>query len=460
VSLKKEEILRIDRKHIWHPFTQMKDYENQDPKVICQAQGIHLYDMDGNHYYDTISSWWTNSLGHRNKRIIKAIKKQLKKIEHVNFSGFTHPYAAELVKMLTAILPQSLSRFFFSDNGSTAVEVALKMAFQYYQNLGSQNKTKFVMFANAYHGDTIGSVSVGGVDLYHKIYQPLLFKSFMSPGPNCSSCPHRKSDFTYDANNTGCQIECFQQTEKLLTEHHQSIAGVIIEPLLQGAGGMYVYPALFLKKLRHLTEKLGVLLIYDEVATGFGRTGTLFAMDQTETVPDFICLSKALTAGYLPMALTVTTEKVYQAYYDDYFSYKTFFHGHSYTAYPLACAAAIENLKILKKDRLPFSRQSVLQNFHQGLKNFAHKDYIQDIRYLGFVGAIDLVQSRAKNKSYETQVRIGQQIYLESLNHGLVLRPLGDTLYWFLPLIVSEKDVKNILKISTQVIESVIKRNQ
>jgi len=451
---KKKKIIDLDRENIWHPFTQMKDYENIDPVVITAGKGIKLYDIDGNEYYDTISSWWTNTLGHSNEKLAKAAFRQFSTLEHVNFSGFTHPYSTDLVSGLKNELPDSLCKYFFSDNGSTAVEVALKMAFQYFQNKGQKDKTKFAMLDNAYHGDTIGAVSVGGVDLFHQIYKPLMFDTIKVDAPNCSACPYRNSPYTFDAENTKCNFQCFKDMEAKLTKNVDNIAAVIVEPLLQGAGGMLVYPANYLTLLRDLTKKLGIILIFDEVATGFGRTGKRFAFQHTDVVPDIICLSKGLTGGSMPLALTVSNDEIYQAFYDDFKTNKTFYHGHSYTANPLACAVATEHLKILNEENLPESKKSVIDYFHERLREFSDFDFVKDIRYKGFVGAIDLCHSNGE--SFDSSLRVGLQVYHNSLKKGLVLRPLGDTTYWFLPLIVTKEDVKTIIDRSIQVLEETI----
>jgi adenosylmethionine-8-amino-7-oxononanoate aminotransferase len=452
----KKHILKVDRAHIWHPFTQMKDYENLDHLVITRAEGMKLYDADGNEYYDTVSSWWTSSLGHRHPRIMNAIRAQLEQLDHVIFAGITHPYATGLIEKLKQFLPDYFSRYFFSDNGSTAVEVALKMAFQYFQNLGKTRKRKFVMLEGAYHGDTIGSVSVGGIDLYHKLYKPLMFESFMVDGLNCSTCPFRKSAFTRDAKETQCRLQCFDRMQKTIEQHHEEIAAVIVEPLLQGAAGMRVYPAEYLNRLRKLTEEYQILLIFDEVATGFGRTGTLFAFQQTEVIPDILCLSKALTAGSMPLALTITGERIYNAFYDDYDKLKTFFHGHSYTGHPVACMAAQENLNIIRDEKLPGAKKEVIHYFHQKVREFEAYDFIQDVRYIGFIGAVDIVKDRGKKQPFDPAERIGFKIYLESLKEGLLLRPLGDTIYWFLPMIVETKDLDIIFERSHKVIQKVV----
>jgi adenosylmethionine-8-amino-7-oxononanoate aminotransferase len=449
-------ILNIDRSHIWHPFTQMKDYEKLDPLVITKAKGFFLYDYDGKKYYDTISSWWTNLLGHQHPFVKKSIKKQLDKLDHVNFSGVTHPYATELIARLKGFLPQSLSRYFFSDNGSTAVEVALKIAFQYFVNEGNPNKSKFVMLEHAYHGDTIGAVSLGGVDLYHQLYAPLLFEAFKAKSPNCSACPLRQSEFTLDATATNCNLSCFNAMEELIQKNKDQICAVIVEPLLQGAGGMLTYPALYLQKLRAITQENNILLIFDEVATGFGRTGSNFAFEKAGVVPDIICLSKALTAGMMPLALTVTNEAIFQAFYADYFAQKTFYHGHSYTANPIACSAANATLTLLKQTNLPYSNHDTMLYFQKRLRDLAAFDFVGDIRYQGFIGAIDLVLSRKNNIFLPEDKRIGFQVYLKSLEQGLVLRPLGNTIYWFLPINMTINHIRTIMDKSILTLESVM----
>jgi adenosylmethionine-8-amino-7-oxononanoate aminotransferase len=448
----KAKTLDIDRNHIWHPYTAMKDYAERDPLVIVKGKGIKIFDADGQAYYDTVSAWWCNLHGHAHPAINRGVEKQLKQLEHILFAGVTHPFAAELVDRLGTFLDPLLCRFFFSDNGSTTVEIALKMAFQYWQNQGNKVKTRFVFLENSYHGDTAGSMSVGGIELYHRMYAPLRFKSFQAASPNCSACPHRKSAFTWDARNPGCSLQCFASMEETLRKEHDSIAAVIVEPLMQGAAGILLYPPVYLQELRELTAKLNVLLIFDEVATGFGRTGTFFAHEQAKVVPDFLCLSKGLTAGYLPMGLTVTREPIYQAFYDDALANKTFFHGHTYSANPLACAAGIESLKIFREKNLPASQAEVIQAFHQELRKFEDWDCVADIRCLGFIGAVDIAVSRKNRTPFPPEDRIGFQIYLESLKHGVILRPLGDTLYWFLPLCVTRDEVADIMQRSRDAI--------
>jgi len=445
----------VDKKLIWHPFTQAKDYEKLKMPIITRAKGIKLYDAKGNFYYDTVSSWWTNSIGHCNKEMVNSIKRQLKQLDHVIFAGFTHIPAIELCEKLKSFLPENLSKFFFSDDGSTSVEVALKIAFQYWHNIGIEKKL-FLYLENSYHGDTIGSISVGGIDLYHKLYKPLMFKSLKVKGPDCSSCKHRKSKFTFNAEETTCNMKCTLHLERTIEKHHKNIAAFIAEPLLQGAAGMKVYPVEYLRRLREITKRYGILLILDEVATGFGRTGKMFAFEKAEILPDILCLSKALGGGILPLGLTIVNDKIYKAFYGDYFSYKTFFHGHSYTAYPLACAVANAHISYLVKNKLPESNMETFEYFYKRLKSLGDWDKIGDIRFIGSIGAIDIVKSRKNKVDYPPDERIGFKIYLEGLRNHLILRPLGNTIYWFLPLNIKLKDVKAIMDLSERVLRKVL----
>ena len=453
----RKKILEIDRRHIWHPFTQMKDYEDRDPPVIVKARGTRLETIEGRELFDTISSWWTNIHGHLHPALNEALRKQLELLDHVNFSGFTHPYAVEVVERLRTFLPPSLSRFFFSDNGSTAVEVALKMAFQFWQNRGFSEKIRFLCLENAYHGDTIGAVSVGGVDLFFKLYKPLTFETFRAPSPYCFRC-EESPGFTLSATHE-CSLRCLKGLEEILSRHAGEICAVIVEPRLQAAGGMLVYPKEYLRKLRNLCDEYEILLIFDEVATGFGRTGTMFAMEQAGVVPDIICLAKGLTGGYLPLALTVTTEEVYQAFYADYLEGKTFYHGHSFTANPLGCAVAAASLKLFAEEKPLEKSRPARDLFQQRLQElFSEEEYVGDIRYLGYVGAIELVAERKKKRPFPPEKRLGFQIYMRSLEEGLVLRPLGDVIYWFLPLCITEEEVEEILSRSQKVIRETVKK--
>ncbi len=452
----RQHIVDIDRKYIWHPFTQQKDYEKVDPVVITRGEGVYLYDEAGNRYYDTISSWWVNILGHCNPRINEAAKRQLDTLEHVNFSGFTHPYATELIEELRPLVPEQFTRYFFSDNGSTAMEVAIKMAFQYYQNQGRKAKKKFAMLNGSYHGDTLGATSVGAVDVFHALYKPLMFESIRVEAPYETT---RKNQFTLDYIEEGYNSESFEPMRKALTENAEELAAVVVEPLLQGASGMNLYHPQYLLDLRELCDELDILIICDEVATGFGRTGKMFSFQHAEGfVPDILGVAKALTGGYMPMSLTITSEKIYNAFYGDVMS--TFFHGHSYTANPLACAVAKETVKILKETGLPESNQDVIDHFHKRLREWTEFDFVSDIRYLGFFGAIDIVKDREAGEKFSKEDDIFFKFYQESYKEGIILRPIGGkAIYWCLPLIVTKEDIDEIMDKSLKVVKKVIAEN-
>lgn len=438
----KNKWVKKDLQYNWHPYTQMKDCETVPPIFITKAKGIKLFDADGNFYYDTISSWWCNIHGHNHPKIKAAVKKQLDKLDHVLFAGFTHEGAIQLAEELIKITPKNLKKVFYADNGSTAVETALKMSFQYWQNVGRHEKTKFISLDAGYHGDTVGAMSVSGVDLFNEAFSPLFFHSFKVPTPNCYCCPAGQNKLSPPLERAttkpNCKLECLRQLETLLQHKNHEIAAIILEPLVMGAAGMIIYPKEYLLKVAALAKKYNVHLILDEVATGFGRTGKMFAVEHagSDTVqPDFMCLSKGLTTGTLPMGATLTTEKIYQAFYADYERRKTFYHGHTYTANPIVCAAALASLAIFKKEKTLARAQKLIAVFHQALKKFADLPTVGDVRTLGMIGAIELIKDNSKK-------RIGLEIYQRGLKENILLRPLGNVIYFFLPLCITEKEIK------------------
>lgn len=432
-------LIKKDLKFIWHPYTQMKDCQKAPPILIEKARGIKLYDANGNFYYDTISSWWCNVHGHNHPKIKRAIKKQLNLLEHVLFAGFTHKPAILLAEKLISIVPGKLSKVFFSDNGSTAVEVALKMSFQYWKNMGVNKKIKFISLDDGYHGDTIGTMSVSGVDLFNKVFSPLFFSSFKAPSPNCYRCPMNKDRIS-------CNIDCINPLEKILEERSKEIAAIILEPLVMAAGGMIIYPKEYLAKAAGLARKFNVHLILDEVATGFGRTGKMFACDHVENLlPDFLCLSKGITAGYLPLGATLTTDKIYQAFYADYKEKKTFFHGHTFTANPLACAAALASLEIFEEENVLEKVGKILPFFHKTMEEFKDLPIAGDVRYLGLIAALELVKDKKTKQRFSFEERIGFEIFQQGLKKNLLLRPLGNIVYFFLPLCIQKRELHDIL---------------
>ncbi len=431
--------IKRDLKHVWHPYTQMKDCRKLPPVLIESAKGFKLFDNKGRYYYDTISSWWCNVHGHNHPGIKKAVKRQLDRLEHVLFAGFTHKPAIMLAERLVSISPGGLTRVFFSDNGSTAVETALKMSLQYWSNGGNRRKNRFVSLDRAYHGDTIGGMSVSGVDLFNERFSPLFRPSYKVPSPYCYRCPMNKE-------RPACGLECVRPLEKLLRDLSGGIAAMILEPMILAAGGMIVYPVEYLKKARELTAKYGVHLILDEVATGFGRTGKMFAGEHADARPDFMCISKGITAGYMPLAATLTTDKVYSAFYDDHEKRKTFYHGHTYTANPIACAAALASLDIFKEEDTLRKIRDVIPFFHRKLDTFRDLSLVGDVRYIGMIGALELVSDKRKKKPFGFKERIGVRIYREGLKRNIILRPLGDVIYLYLPLCAKRKEIDYVLE--------------
>lgn len=444
-----EQLVEKDLKYIWHPFTQMKDYENEAPVIIDKGKGIYIYDLNGNKYIDGISSWWVNTLGHSNTRLNDALKTQVDKIEHVLLAGFTHEPAINLAERLINFLPEEITKVFYSDNGSTAVEVALKMSYQYWAQSGMPEKKKFIALKNSYHGDTIGAVSVGGVDLFHKVYQPLLFEIFQADSPYCYRCLQEK-----DQNS--CDFECLNSMKNILEKHSDEIAGIVVEPLVQGAGGMIIYPAEYLKRVKVLCEEFNVLLIDDEVAMGFGRTGKMFAFEHADVVPDIICLAKGITGGYLPLAVTVMKEHIYQAFYDDYEKLKTFYHGHSYTGNPLAASIGAETLKIYKEDDMINAIQPKILKLKQCLEKFKNLNSVGDIRHIGMIGAIELVADKQTKELHPFEDRIDIKIHKKCLEKGALVRPLGNIVYFMPPLIITEDEIEELTNIAYQAIQEVL----
>lgn len=434
-----------DRQHIWHPFTPTRDAEEFPPLVIERARGIRLYDADGRAYFDTISSWWTNLHGHAHPVLLRAIKRQARRLDHVNFSGFTHRPALELFERLRERLPAGLSRGFFSDNGSTAVEAALKLAFQYFHNCGRPQKAGFAYLDGAYHGDTVGSLSVSGVDDFHELFQPLKFPALRLPAPWGA----KATRITGNPVGLDCPEALWRSVETRLRAQADRLAAVIVEPLILCVGGMRPYPADFLRRLSALCRELDILVIYDEVATGFGRTGSFLALDQAGTVPDFLCLAKGLSGGILPLALTITSERIFEAFRGG--PEKAFLHGHSYTANPIACAAGAASLRIFHRQKTLERLPAVAAILHDGIESLARLPGIADGRYLGMIGAVDLAHPDS-GQPFPATARAGRRVYQASLAAGLVLRPLGDTIYWLLPLATRARDLREIMKRSQAVL--------
>jgi adenosylmethionine-8-amino-7-oxononanoate aminotransferase len=418
----------------------MADWEKDDPLVIERGEGNYLYDTDGNRYFDGVSSLWVNLFGHRRKEIDDAVRAQLDLLAHSTFLGLSHPPAIELAEKLLAAAPSGLSRVFYSDNGSTAMEIAIKMAFQYWRQKGSgEKKDTFLTLSEAYHGDTIGSVSAGGIDLFHKIFRPLLFSTRRLPAPHCYRCP-------YGLSRPSCGLHCADRMEEEVRFHAESLAAVIVEPLVQGAAGMLMMPEGYLARLRAVTRECGVLLACDEVATGFCRTGTMFACEREGVSPDILALAKGLTGGYLPLAATLATEEVFKAFLGRYEEYKTFFHGHSYTANPLGCAAALGTFSIFEKEDVPARVTALSALMTRSFSRLALHPNVGDIRQAGLMAGIEVVADRKTKERFPPERKIGQRIVRKAREKGIILRPLGDVIVLMPPLSSTESEIERLVE--------------
>ena len=422
-----KKIKSYDLDYIWHPFTQMKEYLNEDPLVIEDSDGIYLIDSDGNKYIDGVSSLWVNIHGHKVSKINSAIKKQVDKIAHSTLLGVTNPSASLLAKKLIDISPVGLKKVFYSGDGASAVEVALKMAFQYWLIKGKKNKNKFVCLKDGYHGDTLGAVSVGGIDTFHSTFKPLLFKSYQIS--------------SYDSSNL-----TIKELEKLLKAKSDSIAGLILEPYVQAAGGIKVAEDGYLKEIQKICNKYNILLILDEVATGFGRTGEMFACDHDNVTPDILVLGKGLTGGYLPLSATITTDDIFNTFLGEHEELKAFFHGHSYSGNPLSCSAAIANLDIFEEERTIIKAKKVIKVFENELKEFSGLKHVSSIRNKGLMAGIDLKRDPGNDVSYKLKDRIGKKVCDQAKSEGVLIRPLGDTIVIMPPVSIKEKELKKLTK--------------
>ena len=442
------DLISVDKKFIWHPFTQMKDWQKEEPLVIEEARGCYLKDTKGNWYLDGVSSLWVNVHGHRKEEVDEAVKRQLNKVAHSTLLGLANKPSIELSKRLIEIAPNGLTKVFYSDDGSTAVEVALKMAYQYWQLKRKPIKNKFIHLDYSYHGDTVGGVSVGGIDLFHKTYRGLISDTIKVDVPFCYRCPKQK---IYPS----CKLACLESLKNVLMKKSSSVAAFIIEPLVQAAGGMIVWPKGILKEIRRLCTKYNVLLIADEVATGFGRTGKMFACSHEGVAPDILCLAKGITAGYLPLAATLTTQNIYNAFLGEYKQQKTFFHGHTFTGNPLGCAAAIANLDIFKKEATLKNLIPKIRFLDNKLKRFHNLKHVGNVRQKGFMVGIELVRNKKNKKPYDFSKKIGTKVCKSIRKYGIILRPLGDVVVLMPPLAISKEGLKNLVDITYKVIREV-----
>ena len=436
---------------VWYPFTQMQEFMEHSPLIITGAKGCWLEDGNGKQYLDGISSLWANVHGHRHPVIDRALKEQMGRVAHTTMLGLSHPGGIDLARRLVALTPEGLTRVFYSDSGATAVEIALKMAYQYWQLKGEKQRRQFLKLSEAYHGDTIGAVSLGGMDLFHERFGRLLFDTIKVPAPHIYRHPFSIDDEKAIADRY------FALTEELIEKHGEQACGFIVEPLVQGAAGMIVHPEGYLKHVRDLTRKHNMLLIADEVAVGFGRTGKMFASEWEDVSPDLLCLGKGITGGYMPLAATLATEEIFSAFLGEFKELKTFFHGHTYTGNPLACAAALASLDIFEDEKTldasvfgPKARR-----YSEGMKKLEQLSHVGSVRYRGLMGGVELVLDKKTKEPYHFDERIGNQVILAARKEGVMLRPLGDVIVLMPPLAVSLEELDLLFAATERAIRKV-----
>jgi adenosylmethionine-8-amino-7-oxononanoate aminotransferase len=436
------ELVARDLARLWHPCSQMKDHEREMPLIpIARGKGAWLTGHDGRRYLDAISSWWVNLHGHSHPRINAALRDQLDRLEHVMFAGFTHEPAVQLAEALTRAAPDGLTRCYFADSGSAAVEVAVKMSFHYWQNRGEPRRTRFVTLANSYHGETLGALAVGNVELYKSIYRPLLMDVLTAPTPDAYLARDGESP-------ADCARRAAAALDELLAEHAGEVCAVLIEPLVQCAGGMRMHDPLYLSLARASCDRHRVHLIADEIAVGFGRTGTMFACEQASVRPDFLCLSKGLTAGYLPMSAVLTTDDVYEAFYDEYIKLNAFLHSHSYAGNPLACTAALASLELFRDERVLGRIGRLAQGLGAAVERLRAHPQVADVRQRGTIVAIEFVRDRATRELFAWRERRHMRIYRHALERGVLLRPLGSVIYFMPPYVVDDEEIELMVDVA------------
>ena len=438
--------MQRDLNVLWHPCTQMKDHERLPVIPIRRGEGVWLEDFEGKRYIDAVSSWWVNVFGHANPRINQRIKDQVDQLEHVILAGFSHQPVIELSERLVKITPPGLDRVFYADSGSAGIEVALKMSYHFWLNSGRPRKKRFATLTNSYHGETIAAMSVGDVALFTETYKSLLLDTIKVPSPDCFLRPDGMCWEEHSRN-------MFAHMERTLAEGHDEIAAVIVEPLIQGAGGMRMYHPVYLKLLREACDRYGVHLIHDEIAVGFGRTGTMFACEQAGIAPDFLCLSKALTGGYLPMSAVLTSETVYRGFYDDYQTLRAFLHSHTYTGNPLACAAALATLDIFEEDKVIEANRSLSTHMARATAHLADHPHVAEVRQTGMVLAIEMVQDKASRTPYPWQERRGLKVFQHGLERGALLRPLGSVVYFLPPYVITPEQIDFLAEVASEGID-------
>ena len=437
---KNEEIRQRDLDVLWHPTTQMKDHEWLQLLPVKSGQGVWLEDMEGKRYIDAISSWWVNLFGHANPHISAAVSEQANRLEHVILAGVTHEPAVRLAEKLVEITPPGLERVFFADSGSSAVEISLKMSFHYWRNIGEQGRVRFVTLSNSYHGDTLGALSVGDAGLFKAAYEPLLMEPLVAPSPDCFALPPEQWD-AHAADRLADMREIF-------ANHDGEISAVIIEPLVQCAGGMRMYPPSYLTGLRALCDEFRIHLIADEIAVGFGRSGSMFACEQGGIAPDFMCLSKGLTGGYLPMSAVMTSQTVYEAFYDEYTTLRGFLHSHSYTGNALACAAALATMELFEQRDVLADNRLLAAQMLEAVSPMHDHAHVGDIRQTGMILAIEMVAQREPMIQYDWKQRRGMQVYQYAMAQGILLRPIGNVVYFMPPYVINSDEIKLMAKVA------------
>lgn len=453
MNIPREQLRRWDREHVWHPFTPMQEHAADPPPIIVAGRGCILIDGDGREYIDGTASMWCNVHGHRVPELDAALREQLDRVAHSTLLGLSNEPSIRLARKLVELAPPGLTRVFFSDDGATAVEVALKMAFQYWRQCPTPRpgKTRFLALTGAYHGDTLGDVSVGDIGRFHNLFGPLLFPIVRAPNPHCYRCP-------LGLERASCGIRCATELGELVREHADTLAAVVIEPVMQGAAGMVPSPPGYLRQLREVTRECNVLLIADEVAVGFGRTGTMFACSQEEVAPDFLCLAKGLTGGYLPLAATLTSEEIFAAFRGRPEEGRTFFHGHTYTGNPLGCAVALANLELMEQAGLLEAMPAKIERLRQHLERIAELPCVGDVRQRGLMAGIELVADRASKRPFPPEKRTGARVCRALREQGVLLRPLGDVLVLMPPLAIDLSLLDRLGAVVYNVLQPVVAR--
>ena len=444
-SSRTKRLAALDHAHVWHPFTPMQGWMEDDPLIIERGEGCELIDTDGNRYLDGVSSLWVNVHGHGHPTLDAAITAQLGRLAHSTFLGLTHPPAIELAARLVALAPGRLDRVFFSENGAASVEVALKMAYSYWRHKG-EDRPRFVRLENAYHGDTIGAVSIGGIDRFHETYRPLLFSTASNPSPYCYRCPLGLSP-------ADCGLRCADALEEVLAAEGDQVAAVVIEPLVQGAAGIITAPDGHLRRVADIARRHGVLLVVDEVATGFGRTGKMFACEHEGIEPDILCLAKGLTGGYLPLSATLATAQVFDAFLARPEEHRTLYHGHSYSGNPLCCAVALANLDVFEAEGTIASLPAKVEALAAALKPLADHPHVGEVRQRGLMVGIELVADRATKEPFPEHLQVGAEVARATRPRGAIVRPLGDVVVLMPPLAMTEDELARLVSATAAAVD-------